>query len=124
MRHRKQSCVVSTPPPAAAVRCGFLGPLHLEVWLARLSQEHHAAVISTPPTVTYELLLAGGERKVLEGCAEYPRDKKVGPGGGHKRRKRAEAGEGEGRGGMQRAEGQNHLRRWNSTGGFGRLWVD
>jgi len=61
----------------AGFRCGFLGPLHLEVWLARLSQEHHAAVISTPPTVTYELLLAGGERKVLEGCAEYPRDKKI-----------------------------------------------
>ena len=35
----------------AGFRCGFLGPLHHEVFLQRLDQEHRAAVVSTPPMV-------------------------------------------------------------------------
>jgi translation elongation factor EF-4 len=71
-------------------RCGFLGPLHLEVFLQRLQQEHSADVISTAPTVPYEIELAGNpqqqqqqggqkemQRLVLESVAEYPRNQKV-----------------------------------------------
>jgi GTP-binding protein LepA len=71
-------------------RCGFLGPLHLEVFLQRLQQEHSADVISTAPTVPYEIELAGDpqqqqqqggakekQRLVLESVAEYPRNQKV-----------------------------------------------
>jgi translation elongation factor EF-4 len=48
------------------------------VFLERLAQEHRAAVISTAPTVTYHLQLAGGEELVLDNMTDYPRDKKVG----------------------------------------------
>ncbi|KAF6264082.1 GTP binding protein lepa [Scenedesmus sp. NREL 46B-D3] len=75
----------------AGFRCGFLGPLHLEVFLQRLQQEHKADVISTAPTVPYEVELAGDpqqqqqqqgshkekQRLVLESVAEYPRNQKV-----------------------------------------------
>jgi translation elongation factor EF-4 len=68
--------------------------LHLEVFLQRLQQEHSADVISTAPTVPYEIELAGDpqqqqqqqqkdgpkekQRLVLESVAEYPRNQKVG----------------------------------------------
>jgi translation elongation factor EF-4 len=60
-------------------RCGFLGPLHLEVFLQRLQQEYRAEVISTAPTVPYEVELQGSpeERLVLESIADYPRNQKV-----------------------------------------------
>ncbi|WIA42271.1 hypothetical protein OEZ86_008287 [Tetradesmus obliquus] len=77
----------------AGFRCGFLGPLHLEVFLTRLQQEHSADVISTAPTVPYEVELAGDpqqqqqqqqqqqgkekQRLVLESVAEYPRNQRV-----------------------------------------------
>jgi translation elongation factor EF-4 len=60
----------------------------LEVFLQRLQQEHAADVISTAPTVPYEIELAGDpqqqqqqgekQRLVLESVAEYPRNQKVG----------------------------------------------
>jgi hypothetical protein len=62
----------------------------LEVFLQRLQQEHKADVISTAPTVPYEVELAGDpqqqqqqggqrekQRLVLESVAEYPRNQKV-----------------------------------------------
>jgi GTP-binding protein LepA len=59
-------------------RCGFLGPLHLEVFLQRLQQEYAASVISTAPTVPYELEVQGGSEQIrLESIAEYPRNTKV-----------------------------------------------
>lgn len=62
-------------------RCGFLGPLHLEVFLQRLQQEYAASVISTAPTVPYELEVQGGTDRIrLESIAEYPRNTKVGLG--------------------------------------------
>lgn len=63
----------------AGFRCGFLGPLHLEVFLQRLQQEHAASVISTAPTVPYEveLLGGGGERLVLQSTADFPRNTKL-----------------------------------------------
>jgi hypothetical protein len=55
-----------------------LGPLHLEVFLQRLQQEYAASVISTAPTVPYELDLQGaGDRVRLESIADYPRNTKV-----------------------------------------------
>lgn len=68
-------------------RCGFLGPLHLEVFLQRLQQEHKAEVISTAPTVPYELELAREaqhqleqpEHVIIESVADYPKGRKVTP---------------------------------------------
>jgi hypothetical protein len=36
-------------------RAGFLGMLHMEVFMQRLEQEHSASVVTTTPTVTYIL---------------------------------------------------------------------
>lgn len=49
------------------------------MFLQRLQQEYAASVISTAPTVPYELEVQGGkeERVVLESIAEYPRNTKV-----------------------------------------------
>lgn len=35
-------------------RCGFLGLLHMDVFMQRLEQEHGAGVIATTPTVPYK----------------------------------------------------------------------
>jgi translation elongation factor EF-4 len=62
----------------STTRCGFLGPLHCEVFLQRLDQEHGAAVVSTPPTVPYELEVAGQEGRLrLESPAAYPKSGKA-----------------------------------------------
>lgn len=36
-------------------RCGFLGVLHMEVFIQRLLQEHGLEVIATAPTVPYQV---------------------------------------------------------------------
>ena len=49
--------VSRTPETSVALgpgfRCGFLGALHMEVFMARLEQEYGADVIATPPVVPY-----------------------------------------------------------------------
>jgi GTP-binding protein LepA len=45
-------------------RCGFLGLLHQEVIQERIKQEYELEIITTPPSVTYQLNLHNG--KVLE----------------------------------------------------------
>lgn len=35
-------------------RCGFLGMLHMDVFLQRLQQEYGTEVLATPPTVPYK----------------------------------------------------------------------
>ncbi len=59
-------------------RCGFLGMLHLEVFMQRLEQEHGIAVVTTTPTVPYRLD-RGPEQEPLEisRVADLPPDVKV-----------------------------------------------
>lgn len=35
-------------------RCGFLGMLHMDVFMQRLQQEYNADVLATAPTVPYK----------------------------------------------------------------------
>jgi translation factor GUF1, mitochondrial len=44
----------------AGFRCGFLGPLHLDVFLQRLEQEHGAEVVASAPSVPVEVDVAAG----------------------------------------------------------------
>ncbi|MFB7891160.1 translation elongation factor 4 [Microbacterium sp. NPDC056044] len=53
-------------------RCGFLGLLHLEIITERLSREFDLDLITTAPSVTYEVTTDTGETVVVTNPSEYP----------------------------------------------------
>lgn len=53
-------------------RCGFLGLLHLEIVQERLEREFDMDLITTAPTVVYELLLKSGEVIHIENPSKLP----------------------------------------------------
>ena len=53
-------------------RCGFLGMLHLEIVQERLEREHGLELISTAPTVIYEIVTTAGDVLEIENPAQLP----------------------------------------------------
>jgi GTP-binding protein LepA len=53
-------------------RCGFLGLLHLEIITERLSREFDLDLITTAPSVTYEVTTDTGETVTVTNPSEYP----------------------------------------------------
>ncbi|MCK6065491.1 MULTISPECIES: translation elongation factor 4 [Microbacterium] len=53
-------------------RCGFLGLLHLEIITERLSREFDLDLITTAPSVTYEVTTDTGETISVTNPSEYP----------------------------------------------------
>jgi GTP-binding protein LepA len=53
-------------------RCGFLGMLHMEIVQERLEREYNLNLITTAPTVVYEVLTVKGEVLQLENPAKLP----------------------------------------------------
>lgn len=53
-------------------RCGFLGLLHMDVFVQRLEQEYDATIISTAPSVLYEILLRNGQKIKIDNPADFP----------------------------------------------------
>ena len=53
-------------------RCGFLGMLHMEIVQERLEREYDLDLITTAPTVIYEVLLSNGEVVKVDNPAELP----------------------------------------------------
>ena len=68
--------LVYTPETSSALgygfRCGFLGLLHLEIISERLEREHNLDVITTMPSVTYEVTLKTGEVKMISNPTDMP----------------------------------------------------
>jgi len=59
------------------MRCGFLGLLHMEIIQERLEREHNLSLISTAPTVIYEVEKLDGEVIKVENPANLPEPNKV-----------------------------------------------
>ena len=53
-------------------RCGFLGLLHLEIIQERLTREYDLDLITTAPSVVYQLRLRGGETIDIHNPADWP----------------------------------------------------
>lgn len=53
-------------------RCGFLGMLHMEIIQERLEREYDLSLITTAPTVVYEVLLTNGETVRVDSPSSLP----------------------------------------------------
>ena len=53
-------------------RCGFLGLLHMEVIRERLSREFNLELISTAPSVVYQLTMTDGSKMDMHNPADMP----------------------------------------------------
>jgi GTP-binding protein LepA len=53
-------------------RCGFLGMLHMEIVQERLEREYDVDLITTAPTVVYEVVTHGGEVVMVDNPAKLP----------------------------------------------------
>jgi len=58
-------------------RCGFLGMLHMEIIQERLEREYDLDLITTAPTVVYQIHLTNGEIIEIHNPAELPATNKV-----------------------------------------------
>lgn len=53
-------------------RCGFLGMLHMEIIQERLEREYNLSLITTAPTVVYEVLLENGDELKVDSPSRLP----------------------------------------------------
>ncbi|MGB5258624.1 MAG: translation elongation factor 4 [Woeseiaceae bacterium] len=53
-------------------RCGFLGMLHMEIVQQRLEREYNLELITTAPTVIFEVVTTSGETLMVDNPAKLP----------------------------------------------------
>ena len=58
-------------------RCGFLGMLHMDIVQERLEREYGMDLITTAPTVVYEVVLTDGTVAQIENPARMPEAQKI-----------------------------------------------
>jgi GTP-binding protein LepA len=58
-------------------RCGFLGLLHMDIVQERLEREYDVHLVTTAPTVVYEVLLRDGTVQRIENPAKMPDPAKI-----------------------------------------------
>ncbi|MFF0990674.1 translation elongation factor 4 [Kocuria nitroreducens] len=73
------AALVYEPENSAALgfgfRCGFLGLLHLEIVRERLEREFNLELISTAPSVSYNVTLEDRSERVVTNPSEFPEGK-------------------------------------------------
>ncbi len=73
--------LVFEPETSAALgfgfRCGFLGLLHMEIIDERLEREFNLDLITTAPSVVYEIVLTDGTTVRVDNPADYPDPAKI-----------------------------------------------
>lgn len=58
-------------------RCGFLGMLHMEIVQERLEREYNLDLITTAPTVIYEVVTEKGENLYIDNPSKLPPPNKI-----------------------------------------------
>ncbi|MDE2091667.1 MAG: translation elongation factor 4 [Gammaproteobacteria bacterium] len=58
-------------------RCGFLGMLHMEIVQERLEREYNLELISTAPTVIYEVMTTAGQILYVDNPDDLPSSDKI-----------------------------------------------
>jgi GTP-binding protein LepA len=58
-------------------RCGFLGLLHMDIVQERLEREYHLELITSAPTVIYEVALTDGTIQYVDSPAKLPSPDKI-----------------------------------------------
>jgi GTP-binding protein LepA len=58
-------------------RCGFLGMLHMEIVQERLEREYNLDLVTTAPTVVYQVLTTSGDVLEVENPAKLPDPSKI-----------------------------------------------
>jgi len=58
-------------------RCGFLGLLHMEIVQERLEREYDMDLITTAPTVVYEIVSKAGEVVLVENPSKLPEPSRI-----------------------------------------------
>ncbi len=70
------SALTYTPESSQALgfgfRCGFLGMLHMEIVQERLEREYGLDLITTAPTVVYEVHITNGQTQRVQNPADLP----------------------------------------------------
>ena len=58
-------------------RCGFLGLLHMEIIEERITREYNIDIISTSPSVIYEVIMMSGEKVMVDNPSKMPDKVKI-----------------------------------------------
>ena len=67
----------SSPALGFGLRCGFLGPLHMDIIQERLEREYGLDIIITAPSVAYNVILNDGSDVQVSSPSKFPKPSQI-----------------------------------------------